>query len=51
MDDSDYNPEYLIQTDFTSGELCPYCGQVPLFDDGGYAVVCPACGEIVYFPQ
>lgn len=33
-----------------SGELCPSCGEVPLFheeaDDG--QVECPNCGEIVF---
>lgn len=33
-----------------SGELCPSCGEVPLFHeeaDGG-EVECPNCGEIVF---
>jgi uncharacterized Zn finger protein (UPF0148 family) len=30
-----------------SGELCPSCGEVPLFGGDGDEVECPNCGEVV----
>lgn len=30
-----------------SGELCPSCGEIPMFGDEDEEVECPNCGEVV----
>jgi len=30
-----------------SGEICPSCGEIPLFGDDEDEIECPNCGEVV----
>lgn len=37
--------------EFESGELCPSCGEIPLFGDDGDEVECPNCGQIIVIEE
>lgn len=40
-----------MSTEIEDGELCPSCGEIPIFFYGADEAECPNCGEILMLSE